>query len=364
MRGADASGSLRWTKRQGTSPRMDISGFHVGVDGSGITTPEGGFHIDAWRPVAVNVVTHGHADHARPGSGRYVAAESSVGVLRRRLGQDADIETRAYGEPFDIGGSRLSLHPAGHVLGSAQVRIEHGRGVSVVAGDFKRDSDRTCAPFEVVPCDEFVTEATFALPIYRWRPTDEVAGEVLSWWRGCAESGRIAVVFAYALGKAQRVIAELGAHGPDLPGPIFTHGAVEVLVEAYREAGVDLPRTRLVEEGMRVRGAENPFDGGLVVAPPSAAGSPWMRRFGARASTGFASGWMRVRGIRRRRGYDRGFVLSDHADWPGLLETVRATGARRVLCTHGYSAVLARFLREGGLEAGVLGAAFGEEEDG
>jgi putative mRNA 3-end processing factor len=334
------------------------------TDRSGLSCPLGGFHVDPWRPVPVAVVSHAHGDHARPGSGRYLCAAPGVGVLRRRVGMDAVIEGVPYGEIVELGGARVSFHPAGHVLGSAQVRVEGGREVWVFSGDYKRQADPTCAGFEVVPCDTFITEATFALPIYRWRPTEGVIAEILEWWRANEAAGRASVLFCYSLGKAQRVLAELSRH---VDRTVYVHGTVAPMDEAYREAGVRmLPVERVLEADAGGRRGAKRFAGELVIAPPSAAGSPWMRRFGAgpQFETGFASGWMRVRGIRRRRGYDRGFVLSDHADWHDLLRTVRETGARRVLATHGYSEVLARHLREHeDVEAEVLATPYKPEDE-
>lgn len=334
----------------------------------GLWCPVGGFHIDPWRPVPRAVITHAHGDHARPGSSEYWCAAPGLGIAKRRLGGDAKITGVPYGEQIRIGEAEMSFHPAGHILGSAQVRVE-GRGqVWVVTGDYKRQADPTCEAFEVVPCDTLITEATFALPIYRWRDADEVAGEVWEWWRGNQEAGRASVLFCYALGKAQRVLAMLRRF---TDRTVYTHGSVEPLVDAYREAGVEMLPTRRVieagedgsEEGKKKRRAD--WAGELIVAPPSAAGTPWMRRFGTgnQFDTGFASGWMRVRGIRRRRGYDRGFVISDHADWPDLIRTVEETGARRVLTTHGYSEALARYLGERGVKTGVIRTQYGEEDD-
>ena len=328
----------------------------VSVTDRGLFCRAGGFYVDPWRGVEVAVITHAHGDHARIGSKIYHAAQSSIGLLRRRLGDDATLIGHAFGERFPLGEAVVSLHPAGHVLGSAQVRIEADSDVCVVSGDYKREHDPSAEPFEVVPCDTFITEATFALPVYHWRPNDAVVEDLLDWWRSNAAAGRASVIFAYALGKAQRILAALAPHAER---PILVHGAVDNLLEPYLDAGIRLPQTRPV--GPRVRGET--FAGDLIVAPPSAFGSPWMRRFGD-ASTGFASGWMRVRGNRRRRGVDRGFVLSDHADWPGLLRTVEETGARRVLATHGYSDTLARFLSEArGLDAAPLGTLYEGETD-
>jgi putative mRNA 3-end processing factor len=324
------------------------------IDDCGLFCEAGGFHIDPWKPVERAVISHGHGDHARWGSRAYLGAAPSLPILQRRLGGEARIEGVPFGERVRIGDVTVSFHPAGHILGSAQVRVERGGEVWVFSGDYKRRPDPTCEDFELVACHTFITEATFALPIYRWDDAAEVAREILSWWEANREAGRSSVLFCYALGKAQRLLGEL-ARWTDRPA--FVHGSIEPLNECYRRAGARMLPTTPVSE--TARGTS--FAGELILAPPSAGGSTWMRRFGA-ASTGFASGWMRVRGTRRRRGFDRGFSISDHADWPDLLRTIEETGAERVLTTHGYAEPLARFLRERGLAAGTLATPFEGEE--
>jgi putative mRNA 3-end processing factor len=266
-------------------------------------------------------------------------------VLRARMGEAASIESLPLGASIDINGVRVSLHPAGHILGSAQVRIEYRGEVWVVSGDYKTEPDPTCTPFELVRCDVFVTESTFGLPIFQWPPQQDVFARIRDWWRGNVEAERASVLLGYSLGKAQRLLA--GLIGLE-QGPIYTHGAVERLNAVYRAQGIALPVT---EHASQPRGTK--FSSALIVAPPSAGASPWLRRFGA-YSAAFASGWMRVRGMRRRRGIDRGFVLSDHVDWPSLLATIRATGATRVLVTHGYREAVVRHLCESGIDARVL----------
>ena len=348
---------------RGYSARNDPPMPLIDVDDRGLACEAGGFWVDPWKPAPTAVITHGHGDHARWGMGRYYAADPCVPVLRRRLAKDAEIIGVPYGERFGLGGVSLSFHPAGHCLGSAQVRIESGEEVAVAAGDYKRAADPTCDGFEVVPCDTFVTEATFALPIYRWDTPEAVADEILDWWLENRERRRVSVLASYALGKTQRVLAEL-ARAFDRRGlerrRVFIHGALESMIEVYRRAGADMLPTFRIAESNRARGSANPFKGHLIMTPPSAIGSPWMKRFGPQkhVETAMASGWMRVRGVRRRRGYDRGFVISDHADWPDLLRTCRETGASRVLATHGSSDALAGHLRELGVEAHVLGAPY------
>ncbi len=319
----------------------------------GLYCAAGDFFIDPWQPVDRAVITHAHGDHLRAGSGHYYTSSRGAAVVRHRLPIDASLQTLHYGVSVEFGETRVSLHAAGHILGSSQVRIERGGEVWVVSGDYKRDPDPTCDPFEVVPCDVFISEATFALPSYRWMPTALVAHEIFDWWRANRERGVASVLFAYALGKAQRVLAELAAFTDE---PVYVHGAVAGLVDAYRAQGVAMLPTLPATAAKQAN-----YAGALILAPPSAAGSPWMRRFGEH-STGFCSGWMRVRGDRRRRGYDRGFVLSDHADWPSLLRTFRDTGARRILLTHGHTDTLCRYLQEQGVAASALRTEYGAED--
>ncbi len=319
----------------------------------GLFCEAGDFHIDPWRPVPRAVVTHAHADHARAGSDVYVCHALTAPILRKRLGAVA-IETAAYGEVLTRDGVEVSLHPAGHVLGSAQVRVARNGDVWVASGDYKLEADGVVVAFEPLRCRVFITESTFGLPIYRWRPQAEIMAAIDGWWRENAAAGRASVLYAYALGKAQRVLAGVD---PSI-GPIVCHGAIEPINALYREAGVALPPTRLAHEVADRRA----FASALIVAPPSAAAGAWLGRFGDH-SDALASGWMQVRGNRRRRGLDRGFALSDHADWPGLLAAVEATGAERVLATHGSVGPLTRYLREKGLDARVLSTSYGEEDE-
>ena len=325
----------------------------------GLFCPAGGFYIDPWRPVARAIVTHAHGDHARAGNDAYLCATPGAGLLRRRFGPDVVIEHVSYGQTITMGEVRVSFHPAGHVLGSAQVRLEGlhgGDGVWVVAGDYKRAEDPTCDAFEPVPCDTFVTESTFGLPIYRWDSTRSVIEDLLGWWRANEAEGKTSVLFCYTIGKSQRLLAELAQY-TDRSIPV--HGMMLAAIDAYREAGVAMLPVRPATE--RPRGAS--FAGELVLAPLSARGTPWMRRLGD-LSDAFASGLMRVRGVRRQRAFDRGFVLSDHADWPALLQTITETGASRVLATHGHAEPLARELSARGWQSGVIRTAWeGEVAD-
>ncbi len=306
------------------SARARLNGMGALLDFTdhGIHCADGDFYIDPWRPVGRALVTHGHSDHAREGHGAYLCTEAAAPVMRHRLG-DIRLETMRYGETRTIGDVSVSFHPAGHVPGSAQIRVARGGEVWVVSGDYKTADDGFCEPWEPVRAHAFVTECTFGLPVFKWRPQAETVAEIDAWWAANAADGRFSVIGAYALGKAQRVLAAVDAS----IAPILTHGAVEATNAVLRAQGLDLPRTVRVTPETDLKA----HPGALVVAPPSALGSPWMRRFGP-AATGFASGWMALRGVRRRRAADRGFVLSDHADWDGLNAAVAATGAEQGVC--------------------------------
>jgi putative mRNA 3-end processing factor len=319
----------------------------------GLYCPGGDFYVDPWQPVTRAIITHAHGDHARPGSRHYATAESGVEVLRLRMGDDAPIEGWKYGEERTLGSVRVSLHPAGHVLGSSQVRLEQNGEVWVVSGDYKTAPDATCQPLEPLRCHTFVTESTFGLPLFRWRPAEEILGELHAWWSLNQERSRTSVLFAYSLGKSQRILALLDPGA----GPILAHGAVLRYLPVYERAGARFPPLEHATPDNRKRHKGR----ALVIAPPSAVGTPWLRSMGE-VSTAVASGWMQIRGVRRRKSVDRGFVLSDHADWPGLLATIQATGASRVWVTHGYTTVMARWLREQGIDAHVVPTEFVGED--
>jgi len=320
----------------------------------GLYCETGDFFVDPWEPVDRAVITHAHGDHLTWGSRAYLTASPGVGVLRARMGPAASIRGVPYAEPLSINGVTVSLHPAGHILGSSQVRLVHRGEIWVVSGDYKTDPDPTCAPFEPVRCHTFITESTFGLPIYRWPAQSEVFAEINDWWRDNAAQGKTSMLYGYTLGKAQRLLAGLD---PAI-GPILTHGAVERITAAYRASGVSLPPTRYAGTAERRVHAE----GAIVIAPPHASGSSWTRRFGNQ-STAFASGWMLVRGARRRRALDRGFALSDHVDWPNLLATVAATEASDVWVTHGFTGPVVRWLTEQGVNAQAVQTRFEGERD-
>lgn len=313
---------------------------------AGLYCPLGGFHIDPWRPVSRALITHAHGDHAHGGSEAYLVSARAMPLMTLRLPGE-HIETVRYGETRRIGEVDVSFHPAGHVLGSAQIRIACRDCVWVVSGDYKLARDPTCDAFEPMRADVFVTESTFGLPIYRWDPPERTIESMLAWWQDNRGEGVTSVLFAYALGKAQRVLAELARScGDALPGPVYCHGAVQRINEAYRAAGVALPPTSSVAQAP----TDTRWSDALVIAPTSARGSRWMRRF-VPFSAAFASGWMTIRGARRRANYDRGFALSDHADWPGLNAAINHADPEEIWVTHGYREELVRWLTDRGRKA-------------
>ncbi len=305
----------------------------------GIYCPAGDFYIDPTHAVDRALVTHGHSDHARRGHRNYLCTDGALPVIRHRLGQ-ITAEGIAYGEARVIGGVTVSFHPAGHVPGSAQIRVERGGEVWVVSGDYKVEVDRLCEAFEPVACHTFISECTFGLPIFQWQPEAEVMAEIAAWWAKNAAEGRVSVLAAYSFGKAQRLMA-----GLPLQGPIYTHPAVEAVTAVLRAQGYPLPATHEVGLSVMPRGA-------LVIAPPNVLNGDWVSGFGP-MSVGFASGWMAL-GV-RRRGLGAAFVLSDHADWPGLNTAVRATGASQVFATHGYVKPFRQWLETQGYDAGIVG---------
>ena len=331
----------------------------VTINKNGMYCAAGDFYIDPWAPVERAIITHGHGDHARIGMQEYFCTDASLPILQWRLGEQ-QFHSVAYGEQFAQGSVLVSLHPAGHVLGSAQVRIEHEGRVWVVSGDYKRQDDPTCKAFEDIPCDVFITEATFALPIYRWPNTSDIARDILDWVAECGRNGEAALLYCYALGKAQRILAELALLSSE---PVYLHGAMLRGVEIYRDAGIKMVETQPVIEAQKTSDVKSgdDFAGKLILAPPSAAGSAWLRRF-RKAQQGFASGWMAVRGNRRRRNLDCGFIISDHADWPALLHTIQQTQAKKIIATHGSTDALVRFLNDSGVDAGVFKTEFGEDD--
>lgn len=310
----------------------------------GIYCPPAKVYIDPWRPVDRALITHGHADHSRWGHNRYLSTVSAKPVIRHRLGP-IKIETIKYGEKRNINGVNFTFFPAGHIIGSAQIRVEYKGETWVVSGDYKLEDDGISEAFEPVKCHNFITECTFGLPVYKWSPQEVVFAEINDWWKKNQAEGKVSVLSTYALGKAQRILHHLDTS----IGKIFTHGAVENTNEVIRSQGIELPDTVRVTPGI----PRKDYQGNLVLATPSALGSSWVKKFGI-TSLGIASGWMSLRGARRRRAADRGFVLSDHADWEGLNKAVADTGAERIFVTHGYTEIFQRWLTEQGYDAQIV----------
>lgn len=308
----------------------------------GLYCPQADVYIDPWQPVRKAIITHAHADHARAGMQHYLAHKHAEGVLRYRLGNDISLQTLDYHETFTMNGVSISLHPAGHIIGSAQIRLSYKGEAWVVSGDYKLENDQLSTPFEPVPCHVFITESTFGMPVYRWKDQATVFQEINDWWLQNQVQGKTSVIAAYALGKAQRILQHI-QH--DI-GPVFLHGAIANVNDALRTNGFMLYKAPTLPAHIDKKLIRN----SLVIAPPSALNSPWIRKLRP-YSMGIASGWMNIRGTKRRRGADRGFVLSDHADWPGLNQAIKATGAEKVYVTHGYTASFSRWLRENGIEA-------------
>lgn len=319
----------------------------------GIYCAAGDFYIDPWRHVDRALITHGHADHARAGHRSYMATRQALPVMRHRLG-NITAQAVNYGETVRIGTADVSFHPAGHVPGSAQIKVTVAGETWVASGDYKTENDGLSEAFEPQRCHHFITESTFGLPVFRWQSQETIAREMNDWWQACVAGGKTAFLGAYSLGKAQRLLRMLN---PDI-GPILTHGAVEATNAVMRSQGITLPDTVQLTKDVDPK----THKGALVIAPPSALGSTWAKRFGPR-ETAFASGWMQLRGIRRRRAGDRGFIISDHADWTGLLGAIKATEAENIYVTHGYTDIFARYLSETGLNAQVVPTEFGSDTE-
>lgn len=318
----------------------------------GIYCSKGKFYIDPWQPVDDAVITHAHSDHAYSGHKHYLAHHLSREVLLYRLGE-INLQTIEYGETVYKNGVQITMYPAGHVIGSAQIRVESQGEVWVVSGDYKVEDDGVCTPFEPVRCHHFISECTFGMPVYKWKPQAQLFEDVNRWWRYNVENNLATVIVGYSLGKAQRILQNL-----DLSiGKIYTHGVIENTNEALRRNGIILnPTERITPESNKEAVRK-----GIIIAPPSAVGTPWMRKFQP-YSFGYCSGWMALRGAKRRRAADRGFILSDHADWDGLVSAIDATGCEKVYLTHGYTASFARYLAEIGFDAHEVHTLYGNDE--
>ena len=306
----------------------------------GLYCPAGQFYIDPSGAVDHAVVTHAHSDHARKGAKNYYSTASGVSLLKARLGHKINVQGYGYREKFQINGVTVSFHPAGHILGSAQVRIESGGEVWVASGDYKREKDPTCEPFEVVPCDVFVTEATFGTPGFSWEADADLGEQILEWWHDNAKRGVNSVLFAYSLGKTQRILGELY---PLTDKTIYCHPSATVLNDCYRAEGVKLAPTKCLSQVDRTR----VFRGELFLVPQSFLKTQEAEILGRSYVTAFASGWM----AQRQMGYDHGFLMSDHADWKDLLRTIQETGAKKVFVQHRGKGALVKHLRQIGIEA-------------
>lgn len=306
-------------------------------DSKGIYCAQADLYIDPWLPVNRALITHGHADHAYAGSKYYKCHHDTVPILKLRLGNDISVEGVAYGETFTVNGVQISFHPAGHIIGSAQVRLEYKGEIWVVSGDYKLQQDGVSTPFEPVRCHHFITESTFGLPIYKFPQPQRVHDDINAWWQSNAANGVNSLLIGYALGKAQRILRHLDTG----IGPVYTHGAVDNVNNVLIANGLSLPQAIRITPDIQ----KKDITGAIIIAPPSAIGTAWTNRL-APFSLGICSGWMQLRGARRRRAADRGFILSDHCDWSQLNEAVKATGAENIYVTHGYKSVYARWLRE------------------
>jgi len=321
----------------------------IELNKNGIYCAEAKVYIDPWKPVDRAIITHGHSDHSRAGHKSYLCSNNSVPIIKHRLGHTINIKGIAYNESINVNGVKISFHPAGHIIGSAQIRLEGKGEIWVVSGDYKIENDGISEPFEPVRCSHYITESTFGLPVYRWRDQREVFAEINDWWKENQRLGKTTIITAYSLGKAQRILHNIDSS----IGKIYTHGAIGNMNQAISASGIALPETLQISTNSKPQD----FLGNLIMAPPGALGSSWMKRF-KKVSVGIASGWMMLRGARRRRGADRGFVLSDHCDWDGLNIAIAASGAENIYPTHGYIEIYSRYLREQGYNAQPLETEF------
>lgn len=319
----------------------------------GIYCAQADVYIDPWRQVKNAFITHGHSDHARWGHKKYLCVHESVPILNHRL-KGANVSGIAYGEEVVVNGVSFSFHPAGHVIGSAQIRVSYKGETWVISGDYKVVDDGISQPYEPVRCDHFITECTFGLPVYEWEDQATTFEKINAWWRSNKEQGKTSLITAYSLGKAQRII-----HNVDHSiGQIYTHGAVEGLNKILRKHNLLDRETTYVTPDL----STDTFTGNLIIAPGSAVGSSWAKKF-KHLEVASASGWNAIRGMKRRRALDQAFVLSDHCDWPGLMAAIQATGASHIYPTHGYTDIFAQYLREQGFYAQPVTTEFTTEED-
>ncbi|WP_235884465.1 ligase-associated DNA damage response exonuclease [Pedobacter hiemivivus] len=318
----------------------------------GIYCKQGDFYIDPWRPVNLAVTTHGHADHVKWGNKAYLCHELTKPILQHRLGE-LNIQTLPYRKEININGVKLSLYPAGHVIGSAQIRLEYKGEICVISGDYKVEYDGVSTAFEPVKCHTFVSESTFGLPIYKWQPQEDIFNQIRNWISSNRDKNQTTVLVAYSLGKAQRLMAGLAGYGD-----IYVHSSIANLNDVFSKAGVILPYAIPIT----AETSKEILQKGIVIVPPVMAEGKWVKSL-THAATGICSGWMQVRAGRRWQSADAGFALSDHADWPGLLSAIKATEAEKVFVTHGYSAIFSKYLNEIGIEAEEVKTQYGDEEE-
>ena len=318
----------------------------VRLTDNGLFCEIGGFYVDPLKSVDKALITHAHSDHARPGSRSYLTVKQGELLLKQRLGNRINLQTVNYAKYIYLNGVKVSFHPAGHILGSSLIRrIENNGEVWVISGDYKIEKDLTCEKYEPIKCNTLITESTFGLPIFKWTSQNEIFNDINSWWRKNKDSGTTSIIYSYALGKAQRIISGLDSS----IGTIYTHSAVGIINQCYRNSGINLPETQNISEVV----CEDLTPGSVIIAPPSSDSKQWIGKFSC-LSSAFVSGWMQIRKNRKRASFDRGFPLSDHADWEGLLQAIKESGAERILITHGYSSQLAKWLSKNGYNAGVF----------
>ncbi len=319
----------------------------------GIYCKQGNFYVDPWEPVDFAVTTHGHADHVKWGNKNYLCHELTKPILTTRYGLEDNVQTLPYCESIHINGVKLSLHPAGHVIGSSQIRLEHKGEVCVISGDYKVEYDGISTAFEPVKCHTFVSESTFGLPIYHWESQEVIFNQIHNWVGSNHIKLKTSLLVAYSLGKAQRLIKNLAGSYP-----IYVHHSIANLNDAFARAGVILPETIRITPEIKKEDLQQ----GIVIIPPALADGKWVKSL-MQPAIGICSGWMMVRAGRRWRSADAGFALSDHADWPGLLTAIKATEAEKVFVTHGSTAIFSKYLNEIGIEAEEVSTKYGSEEN-
>lgn len=319
----------------------------------GILCIPGRFYIDPWKPVDYALITHGHADHAKNGMQKYLCHHFTKPILYSRIGRDIQCESVNYNEPILINGVRVSFHPAGHIIGSSQIRMEYKGFISVVSGDYKIQEDGLSTPFEPVVCHEFVSESTFGLPIYRWQSVAEQEDQLKRWVLSNKKNGKTSVFVGYSLGKSQRIMQALKEFDD-----LYVHYSIAKLNEAYESVGIALPKYTVAD----LREDKKHLNGKIVIVPPALVDNPALKKI-PNLAYAICSGWMQIRGARRWRSADAGFAISDHADWQGLIAAIKATKAEKVYITHGQTAVFSRYLNEIGINANEVQTVYGEEEE-